>query len=751
MRPLLVTFLCSVAIAGVAVFCLQPPDATLSEPARQWLAELSIKPHPVGSPEHERVKNVIQRELKKLGLLVQIQTSLSAVDLKGTRWIHSAAVENIIARIPGTESKKSILLAAHYDSAPSSRGASDDASGVVILLESARALVNAPRLKNDVIFLFSDAEELGLLGAKSFIEEHPWASRIGLALNFEARGSRGATAMYEMSAGNGNLLADFSKAAPFPVANSFVSTLARLLPNDTDFTIFNRAGIPGFSFAYADGIENYHSYSDSAENIDGRSVQHGVSYALALAHYFGNRDLDHWSSTEHVYFDLGQWFVVHYPVGFAKVGAVALSLLFLIMCFRFPAISLRRVGLGEVRLLVSVIAGALVVFALSWITKANLAVALPYTRRLPIALGFLAVGGSVFLGIFVGTKKRNAEEALLAGVFPWVALALYTGIKVPGVSYMFQWPLLFTLPAAWYYFSTGRRNLVGIMALPAVFFVCGGMYAIVIAIGFLEPVIPLVFFCLLLGLFAPTFWSLPTTHRKWLLGGLFGLGVTAIFGGAFFPLNRIRFPQKSFVALVQDGDSRRAYWVTSPGKSDPWIKNWLKDPVTLAPLAAFYGSDSLKKYSATYYHAEFTAPSLRLTRDQREVTGQLTLTLAPNADRRCVLLWQVAGTPIISQTINSFPVENRFRFSPEIDYRLAHKKSDGNAASAWRLFHCGGGLVPLVLNLQLGTTGKSTLGLRVVDLMNDAELESQLDRQRPPQFIPGDGSGERRVGKTFTF
>jgi Zn-dependent M28 family amino/carboxypeptidase len=77
-------------------------------------------------------------------------------------------------------------LNAHYDSVATGLGASDDTSGVATLLETARALrASGRRLANDVIFLFTDGEEQGWMGATAFVEEHPWAKDVGLALAFD--------------------------------------------------------------------------------------------------------------------------------------------------------------------------------------------------------------------------------------------------------------------------------------------------------------------------------------------------------------------------------------------------------------------------------------------------------------------------------------------------------------------------------------------------------------------------------------
>lgn len=71
-----------------------------------------------------------------------------------------------------------------------------------------------------MIILITDGEEIELLGAAAFVDEHPWAQDVGVVLNFEAQGSSGPSLMYETSAGNGRLISGLAHAAPYPVTSS---------------------------------------------------------------------------------------------------------------------------------------------------------------------------------------------------------------------------------------------------------------------------------------------------------------------------------------------------------------------------------------------------------------------------------------------------------------------------------------------------------------------------------------------------
>uniref|UniRef100_UPI00286AFAD3 M20/M25/M40 family metallo-hydrolase n=1 Tax=Flavobacterium sp. TaxID=239 RepID=UPI00286AFAD3 len=140
--------------------------------ALEHIRNVAQKPHYIGSQNHQVVADYLIQELKKLGLNPQIQEGTTL-----TEWGNLVKSKNIIARIDGTNSSKALLLLSHYDSAPHSFsfGASDDASGVATILEGIRAFLHHKAThKNDIIILFSDAEELGLNGAALFVTQHQW-------------------------------------------------------------------------------------------------------------------------------------------------------------------------------------------------------------------------------------------------------------------------------------------------------------------------------------------------------------------------------------------------------------------------------------------------------------------------------------------------------------------------------------------------------------------------------------------------
>lgn len=102
--------------------------------------------------------------------------------------IENKSARNVIATKQGT-SNEVIVLGAHYDSVSAGPGANDNASGVAVLLETARVL--APKsLKHTLVFVAFDAEELGLVGSRHYVTSlsDTERQRIVAMINFDMLG-----------------------------------------------------------------------------------------------------------------------------------------------------------------------------------------------------------------------------------------------------------------------------------------------------------------------------------------------------------------------------------------------------------------------------------------------------------------------------------------------------------------------------------------------------------------------------------
>src|SRR4029077_2401617 len=299
-------------------------DLFSADRALVYLNAFATAPHPIGSAEHDRVRDYLVSQLTALGVTPEIQRATGVTP----RYEVAGTVENIVARLKGTSGAgDAVALVAHYDSVAAGPGAGDDGAGVAALLETLRALRAGPRLPNDILFVITDGEEDGLLGASAFVAENPAAQDVRVVLNFEARGNAGESQMFETSAGNGRLVEIFARAVPHPSGSSLTYEIYKHMPNDTDMTVFKKSGAAGLNFAFIGHWEAYHTPLDNPELLDRGSLQQHGENALRLARALGNTDLTQLEDRDSVYFSVSGSFFAHYSSRFVWPLAVLCGVL----------------------------------------------------------------------------------------------------------------------------------------------------------------------------------------------------------------------------------------------------------------------------------------------------------------------------------------------------------------------------------------------------------------------------------------
>src|ERR1700722_8149383 len=186
-----------------------PGDTTFSvAKAYEHLHQIAGRPHSIGTAEKEMVGGYILSRCVALGLDTSTQHSTSVG--YGYSGVQAGEVRNIIALYKGRDSvlapRSAVVVRAHYDSQPNAVGAGDDGVGCAAMLETIRLIKAGPRLRNNIIFMFTDGEEPGLLGATAFIRDNPLFSRVGVVLNFDGRGNAGKT--FTISNGSSSWMVD---------------------------------------------------------------------------------------------------------------------------------------------------------------------------------------------------------------------------------------------------------------------------------------------------------------------------------------------------------------------------------------------------------------------------------------------------------------------------------------------------------------------------------------------------------------
>ncbi|MDF1660166.1 MAG: M20/M25/M40 family metallo-hydrolase [Planctomycetota bacterium] len=235
------------------------------------------EPHPSGSRKQARVGDELIAKLKELGYSVETQRATRL-----NRRKKQVKLRNIFARLKGNGDLGALMLASHYDSVSRGPGAGDAGASVASILEIARIMQQRPTPNHDIVFLLTDGEEIGLLGAKLFCEEHPWAKEIKAVINLEARGNSGQSLMFESSEQNKTLIENYARGISRPATGSLFYTVYKQLPNDTDLTVFKAHGMIGYGFAFIGDAQNYHSPNDTVANLSLSSLQHQGQNALDL-------------------------------------------------------------------------------------------------------------------------------------------------------------------------------------------------------------------------------------------------------------------------------------------------------------------------------------------------------------------------------------------------------------------------------------------------------------------------------------
>ncbi|MDQ3920102.1 MAG: M20/M25/M40 family metallo-hydrolase, partial [Acidobacteriota bacterium] len=641
-----------------------PPTEFSSGRAMAQLKAISRRPHPMGSAEHAAVREQLIGELRALGLEPEVQTA-TVVAQRSAPPYNAGTVRNVLARLGGTAGGRAVLLVSHYDSVPTSYGASDDGTGVAAMLETARALKAGPPLKDDVLLLFTDGEEEGSLGARAFADEHPWARDVGVALNFEARGNTGPSIMFETSAGNGRLVRELAETAPHPVANSLSYEIYKRLPNDTDLTILKSAGLSGLNFAFIDGVSHYHTLLDNFQEADERSLQHQGSYALSLTRHLGNEDLSRIREADAVYFNVPGGALVHYPQTWALPLTLVVALLFVcVLAWGLRRRRIKAVGVagGFSWLIACVVVAALAVTAVSWLVRALQAAlgitaqAYTYNGGLYLA-GFLCLTLAVVSASLVLFRRRFEAEDLAAGALTWwLLLAAASSLLTPGASYLFAWPLLFSavgLALAVRESEPSKAALIlCLFAVPAVVLWAPTLYFIYVALTISGATVVVAAAALLAGPLAAQF-GLLTAGRRWLLPGLAllcGLGLIAV-GLAWSGFDR-EHPRKDSVFYAMNADTGKAVWASLDQQADEWTSQFFAGRAERGTLSEIFPSNPNSFLKAAAPAAPLAPPQVSALEDGRDGEGHRIIRLRVTSPRQAPFLFVTADAPIFAASVN---------------------------------------------------------------------------------------------------
>lgn len=259
---------------------------------------MSKEHHSVAHPEERaKVREYLMQRLEGLGAdTVMLYEYDSLVGPKNRHVVYTFDAKNIVAEFPPVEASADptyLLMVAHYDSRYSqpmpkdtvwSYGAADDGYGVGVILETvSQVLKNRQDWKQGVKVLFTDAEEVGMMGMTALWENNrEFFDNVGFMINIEARGPWGPALLFETCPGNEKVMDLYASAAKSPYTYSLTTVVYSFMPNFTDFTIV-KDDVPGMNFSTIADVNHYHTDLDNFSNISGKSIQHYGAQVLPIA------------------------------------------------------------------------------------------------------------------------------------------------------------------------------------------------------------------------------------------------------------------------------------------------------------------------------------------------------------------------------------------------------------------------------------------------------------------------------------
>jgi hypothetical protein len=647
------------AIAGTLLVRMSgPAPLPESAPATSFSATRALHverqllggdiPHPVGSPAHDAIRDRLAAQFRILGYDVAIQRSFVC-----TAWVTCSPIANVIARTPGDTRPDALVLAAHYDSVAAGPGVSDDGVGVATLLETARALRNE-HFRNPIVYLVTDAEEVGLLGAEGFVADQELLRSSAAVINVEARGTSGPSFLFETSRHNAWLARVIAHSLPRPATSSLYYDIYELLPNDTDLTVFKRAGIAGIGFAHIGRPVHYHTPLDNFANVTPSTVQHHGDHVLAMARAMAGIDLRQSSGSNAVWFDVLSFFVISWPQQFSLTVAIVSFVLLLVAAFNLRTRP-RSITIGVAGFFVTLILTFVIGIAINWVAGLRTEGALWVAHPGPMIAAAWLVG--LLMTILVA--QRLFAYSGVSGLFfgqalCWSAIAIALALVLPGGSYLAIVPAMACAICALLHLNEGIAAIICGAITAVLVFPFG--FALYDALG--RPILPVI--AVLIALAATTvapFLATVTLLRRPLVASMAAAIGAYVVMALIVPAYETNSPRHINLEYVDDGVGPRwqtevlrpeiasaAHFTKVPQKTYEWT-----EPPSRAYLA---GAPKLA----------ITPAEVQVVRDVRQGGRHLKLHIHSNRNApRISLIFRAASFAALRVNGITPPPMTRFR------------------------------------------------------------------------------------------
>ena len=272
--------------SGAALAPLPPPfDADRMLADVRALAQLQGRGR--GSKNLDKALDLVKESLKTTLPEVSLACDVAVLP----------AVCNVVATLPGKDrTQPAVVLGAHVDhlgtvSGKVHPGADDNASGVAVVLEVARALAKQGPFLRDVVVVAFSGDEAGLLGSRAFVRAladggAAATGRVHSMVNLDTVGRRGKRPLLILDGDSATEWVHIARGIGF--TTGVPSQLAKDGGGASDQQAFIEAGIPAvqiFSGPHAD----YHRSGDTADKVEARSLVDAAVLAREMVAYLADR------------------------------------------------------------------------------------------------------------------------------------------------------------------------------------------------------------------------------------------------------------------------------------------------------------------------------------------------------------------------------------------------------------------------------------------------------------------------------
>ncbi len=435
-----------------------PADASAeqfsAERALVHLPVIAAEPHPQGSPAQAAVRDYLVGQLTDMGVEVQVQRTRD--------------LENVVARLRGSDPTGAIVILSHYDTVSYSPGAGDNGSAVAALVEIVRALAAGPTPRNDIIALFDDGEEYPgvFAGTYAFVGEHPWMDDVRVAVSIDTAVA-GSISANEVGPNNGWLVDVMADVYNGGAWTSFSGG------GEYNSTPFREAGFLVLALEDNYPFRQKHTAEDLPGIIRPASMQQMGEQTLAIARELGQRDLVNPWGEQETFFAVSFFGLAHYPEAWSLPLVITAGILMLVafglMLWR-KFVSWRGMLISFGTILLTVVISVIVVTLLmprmpaifGWKTLdwPDWPEVIPPNGWVPVIIFDLFTLAVCVLGYMLARRWSGRADHSLAGLLPFLIPAVAFSIVMPRVAYPFLWTVLIG-SAGWIVAAVAGRKHLG--------------------------------------------------------------------------------------------------------------------------------------------------------------------------------------------------------------------------------------------------------------------------------------------------